>query len=379
MKVLYLTRLGKEFRGGADNLSGYLLKKFKEIFKFSDDDVTLIDSEEFYESDIRYFDPFDIILMESSAMPSSEDITLNSPEFPWNKCKIFMHSPSISAEDVFNEYSVGPSFYDLADAGIMKELVDIGVELYYASANHAYISQKLLGSGIAIDISDYRSPNMNRGNIDRSKKIDNAVMFSCNYYMPSSGILSLLHAISKTHLHEFEWYLVGNCLDKKFYGIGNVYWVDYFKEVLERKDVHYIGFTKDLKKYYEICTYMIIPSVVDSYSFRALEGLSYGCTIITHEMNSILPWGRDMGNLFRGKLTYEELSDEIVKAMRKATPLIITKNLVDDIIWRYRNTNINNCEWYMSKLLAVMVEYAGRVFKNYSENKKIFLNGRLKQ
>lgn len=291
MKSIYISRLGKSFYGGADNLQRFLLNAFSKKLQL-DSPVVKMDLDELMKKGYGYLLNFDIIIWDSTQLPETETLE-EVPKWVWEKTHIYMHSPIIGAESVMAETCAGPAYADWYDMAQFRKIVNCGAKLYYGSYAHALISENLINEGNYLDISEFRSKNFNKsGRIDNSKRIPNSVLFATGYYSPQVGIHNLMRLIKMCELHQYEWYIIGRPFDNVTYGTSGIKWIDYYQDILTREDVHCIEFNDDLSEYYKMCTFHLVLSPNESYSFKALEALSYGCQNISYITNAILPWSK---------------------------------------------------------------------------------------
>lgn len=338
MKVQYISRYKKSddefdctsFTGGADNLKKYLIYGFK---KYIIGGTSPINTNEFVCNEDPYSisdmdDDITHILFDSSCLPSMREfydiIKSNIDKIRSKDIKmyIFMHSSILSCEDQRWEYNMTPTLYDLRDLGIYNKLADLGMNYLYASANVAFMSRLLVGNGTNLPINDYISPHMNKDVLSGAKKVyNNKVLYINAYYHPAAGIHVVMNAIKNSNVGEFEWYLVGNIFDDQYLDQYNASWTERYKDILDREDVHLEGpqYGEDLIRYYNMCSYNLIPSICESYSFKALEAISYGVINVTSTMNSYLPWVKHAITVEPGD-SVEEFGLNLINQLRKPRP-----------------------------------------------------------
>lgn len=381
MKLLYISRLGKEFIGGADNLSEFLIKAFIEQFNLKDYEVEYSEPRNSFE-ELSDLDNYDLIFTESSALPYNSDLVKLDNKI-LKKLHVYMHSVFLAQENELSDGVIGPSAWDFKDAADVFDLIRRGMTPYFGSNNHKLVMDWLLGEYRAkfLDISKFMSRNMNRSypEVDDSIRKSNAILFTTGYYHPGVGIHLLMKMIEADSNNEFEWYIVGRPFDTYYRISDGKLWSDVYKPLLEKPNVHLIEFTDDLSYYYRLCKFNLILSKGDSYSFKALEALSYKCINVTTPGNLLLPWSdyaivteedRDL-KLYAGILLdaikFEELS------IRNSFP-----NSLEEVLERYKDIDEYQIDSYIASLFRDVIINCTEFLRDTDIDKTFWKYNRLK-
>lgn len=377
--IVYVSNIDTTFSGGASNLHEYVIKKFS--FINLDSDIKYVNSEVWEDEDsfnkiMQDLKP-DKILIESSTYESTRRLynSLTNYKQDLSGIYIYMHSPILQCEDIHMEDDMSPSLLDLRDLGIYRQLAKLGVKFLYASANVAFMSEQIIGHGEVLPTENFYSANTNKVflksernkvTIDiKPKERNNKVLYTNAYYHPAAGNLAVMEAIKKSNLHEFEWYLVGNIFDDIRTDKECRLWTEHYKDVLERPDVHLEGFKRgydEIRPYFESCYFNLITCVGDSYSFKALEAISYGCLNVTPVQQSYLPWVSEAQTYEAGD-SLDEFSSNLLNALRnptKGTPdinLSLLKLKLGTYENEYQIVDMVVCfkyiSWFFSKICKI--------------------------
>lgn len=373
--ILYVSRINKEFCGGADNLHVYIRDEFlrENANRIKDKTVeyadnTLWDDQNGFKIEASKNPEF--ILIESSCFCSMREvlpcIESAKPIYDLSKVYIFMHSSILSCEDQQMEKDLSPSLYDQRDLSIYYALARMGVHFLYASANIAHMSKLVIGNGEYFPIQNFYSGNTNdRIDIAHQQVPNKNVLFTTGYFHPAAGNIALMECIRKSDVNEFQWYIVGNFFEDKFKDKEGNFWSEHYADVVSRPDVHFEGFKSgrdEIKPYFQKCYFNLILSTCETYSFKALEATSYGCMNVTTKQNDYLPWTSQAIKFDSGD-TMLEFASNLLEALRHPN---VTPNQIDIAIRylkthnydkQFGNVDHNKCVeyilWYFRKILNI--------------------------